>query len=126
MNFPRVLHLLAFSLVLGSGCDDGGEEEEEIPDHERTDAVLAMTGDAAAGMTVFGITCGTAPCHGADGDTPGDAMMLAKPLSEEVPEKTDRELSNIILTGYESMPSQATLTDEQVADVIAFVRGEFG
>ncbi len=128
MTYPRLLHLLAFSLVLGAACDDGGEEEDDGGmDHARTDTVLGLTGDSAAGMTLFPASCGQAPCHGADGNTPGDPMMLAKPFSEEIPAKTDREIVNVVLNGYETMASQAAaLDDQQIADLLAFLRGEYG
>lgn len=130
MTYTRLLHVLALSLVIGSACDDGGDEDDDDgggEDNPRTAGILELTGTATpAGADVFAATCGTAPCHGADGNTPGDPMMLAKDLSEEIPEKTDREIVNIILNGYETMASQATLSDQQVADVLAYVRGEFG
>src|SRR6185503_5535221 len=78
----------------------------------------SLTGDPVAGEAVFGDTC--AVCHGAD----GAGMNNAPSLAVEVPDQTDAELEDIILNGYGDMAAQ-DLTDQEVADVIAYCRETF-
>lgn len=97
---------LAFALVAckdKAGDDTGG-----------------LTGDPDAGAEVFSSTC--AVCHGADGS---GIEGSGSDLNEEVPEFSDAELENIIQNGYEEMPPQG-LTDQELADVIAYLRETFG
>jgi mono/diheme cytochrome c family protein len=82
-------------------------------------------GDAAKGKIVYIRSC--QKCHGADGS--GVAAIAKalkvemKPLgSPEVQKKTDAELKKDITEGTGKMQKVAGLTDEQVADVIAYVR----
>lgn len=102
----------------GDGDDDGGGS-----DNARTDGVLALSGDATAGMTTFTQVCGTSSCHGADGNTPGTPDT--ERLSEAVPTLGDRAIVNVILNGKEAMPPQTQLDDQQIADVLAYVQATF-
>ncbi|MBC8068869.1 MAG: cytochrome c [Deltaproteobacteria bacterium] len=114
-----LLRVAALSIILASlGCDD------EPDHHPRTEGVLALQGDAAAGQSVFTGTCGTTVCHGADGNTPG-TPQTAK-LGDEVPGNPDSFLADIILKGDGPMPPQDQLTDQEIADVIAHLRVLFG
>ena len=83
----------------------------------------AVVGDAVSGETLFG-TC--AGCHGADGTGGSDiGGTPSADLTVRVPAKTDAELEDTIENGFgTAMPSQ--YTDEQdVADVIAYLRATF-
>lgn len=100
------LTLLALALA-GTACNDKGGE----------DSATGIVGDAAAGSAIYTSTC--AACHGADGN-----VNEAK-LTEEVPDKSDAELEDIILNGYDEMPP-VNLEDQEVADVIAYLRQAFG
>jgi mono/diheme cytochrome c family protein len=71
-----------------------------------------------AGEAVFSETC--ANCHGPTG-TEGTAPSLL----EEVPEHSDERLVEIIQFGEEDMPP-IQITDQEIADVLAYVRQEFG
>ena len=99
------IHLLALALGLAACNDKGGD-----------DSSADIVGDAAAGATVYTSTC--ASCHGADGN-----VNEAK-LTEEVPSKTDAELEDIILNGYDEMPPVG-LDETELADVIAYLRQTF-
>ncbi|MCK6521874.1 cytochrome c [Myxococcota bacterium] len=105
---------LAFAVACGdkeTATDSGGDSQ--------VDAILALTGDSTAGATVFSNTC--AGCHGADG-----ASGYAANLVEEIPEKDDAFIVGVIINGYEGgMPAQ-DLSDQEVADVLAYVRATFG
>jgi cytochrome c551 len=85
-------------------------------DPEQVDAVLALTGDTGAGETVYEDEC--LDCHEEDGQGMGGAS-----LPEEVPELTDQELVETILSGPWIMPNFVNLLSEQdVADVHAWLR----
>lgn len=114
----RVFPLLPLLLTLA--CDSGGETEENSA---RIDTIEALDGKSADGQTVFTSVCGTTVCHGADGNTPGTADTVK--LGDEVPEIDDREIIDVIINGEGDMPAQTTLSDQQVADVTAYVRATF-
>ena len=114
------MHLMRWPLLVAgllglAACSDKGSDTG------------ALTGDASAGATEFSNVC--AVCHGADGT---GETGVAPSLVDAVPEYThDSELSDIILNGfdeanpdYPTMPPQ-DLTDQQVADVIAYLRETF-
>jgi mono/diheme cytochrome c family protein len=115
MRFTLLAFTLAFTVACGdkdtgTGGDSGASE---------VDAILALTGDATAGATTFGNVC--AGCHGADG-----ASGYAANLVEEIPSKDDAFIVNIIINGDGGgMPAQ-DLSDQEVADVLAYVRATFG
>lgn len=85
----------------------------------------AAKGDAAAGKDVFTKRC--AMCHGPDasGDTP-----MAKALGTSIPDyrsktvqdMTDADLKKLIVEGKDKMPPQTRLSDDDVANVIAYIR----
>jgi|HubBroStandDraft_6_1064221.scaffolds.fasta_scaffold926992_2 mono/diheme cytochrome c family protein len=85
----------------------------------------AAKGDAAAGKDVFTKRC--AMCHGPDatGDTP-----MAKALGATIPDfrsktvqdMTDADLKKQILEGKNKMPPQSGLSDDDIANVIAYIR----
>ena len=87
---------------------------------------LAQQGDAKAGTAVFAKSCAT--CHGADGNTPKEAiakMLKAEipPLSKsEVQAKSDGDLTKVITEGFQKMKPVKGLTDKDLRNVIAFVR----
>jgi mono/diheme cytochrome c family protein len=88
-------------------------------------AAFAQGGDVPAGKASYDKSCAT--CHGADG-TPKEA--IAKMFKVEIPHlgssevqaKSDEALSKIIVEGYEKMKPVKGLSDNDVANVIAFVR----
>ena len=85
----------------------------------------AAKGDAAAGKVVFTNRC--AMCHGPDasGNTP-----MAKALGATIPDyrsKTvqdmkDADLKKQIVDGKDKMPPQSGLSDDDIANVIAYIR----
>lgn len=81
-------------------------------------------GDAAAGKDAYQKKC--AMCHGADGkgDTPsGKSMKLRDLGSDDVQKQTDAQLIDITANGKGKMPAyKSKLTDEQIKDVVAFIR----
>jgi len=101
------------ALLALAACDKG------------SDSAGSLVGDPVAGEAVFQTTCAQAKCHGPDGsgsDPKSDAADLAK----KVPAKSDAEIEAIITGGFALMPAQSALSDQDVADVIAYLRQEFG
>jgi mono/diheme cytochrome c family protein len=88
-------------------------------------AMRAQKADVKAGQASYTKAC--ASCHSADG-TPKDA--IAKMMKVEmrhlgdpgVQAKTDAELRKDILEGTGKMKAVKSLNDEQVANIIAFLR----
>jgi|GEM_PF-1245817 len=118
--------LLAGSLALATGCDDGGDDgggDGGSGGDDRAATILGLTGDAAAGGQLFaGGSCATDACHGADGIS-GSAMPS---LEMSVPDTDDATIVDSLLNGKGGMPSQASLSDQQLADVLAYVSDTFG
>jgi len=83
------------------------------------------SGDAAAGKAIFKNRCQT--CHGANGE---GNEMLSKALgahipamnSDQVQGKSDDEIKAVITQGKGKMTAIKGLSDEGIANVIAFVR----
>lgn len=99
--------LLGLGLVLGACSGDEGENEGG-----RVDDILALTGDSAAGAGVFADNC--AVCHGADG-TGGSGPDVTS-------EDDEAEVAEVVLFGEEEMtPFDGVLTDQEIADVVAYV-----
>lgn len=121
---PFVIILLAV-LALGlSACGGGAATPTAAP--------AGLGGDAAKGQTLFTGTCSA--CHGPDAT---GITGLGKNLTTStfVAEKTDEELMAFIKTGRPSsdplnttgidMPPKGgnpALTDQDLADIIAFLR----
>jgi mono/diheme cytochrome c family protein len=87
------------------------------------DDTSGITGDATAGEALFSSCAG---CHGADGTGGIDIGGTASAdLTVRVPALSDADLDGVIMDGFgTAMPSQ--YTDEQdVADVIAYLRATF-
>jgi mono/diheme cytochrome c family protein len=115
-----LLLTLSAALFLPACNEEGDDGEGGNIDPARVDAILALPGDAGAGETVFG-RCAAAACHGAD----GNSGSTGAPLRDAVPGLTDEGIVEIVLGGYETMPAQA-LTDQEMADVLVYLRDTFG
>lgn len=92
-------------------------------------AAVAATPDLAAGKAKFQQLCAT--CHGqaGKGDGPAGASLNPKPRDLSVTTKTDAELKTIMTKGGAAAglsptmpPMGATLSDPELANVIAFIR----
>lgn len=85
-------------------------------------APLVWADDAAG---VYKAKC--AMCHGPDakGETPtGKAMKVPNLLSDEIQKKTDAQLIESTTNGKGKMtPFKGKLTDEQIKDLIKYIRG---
>lgn len=120
MRFTLIALTLAFTAACGdkdTATDSGGGDDSGTSE---VDAILALTGDATAGATTFSNVC--AGCHGADG-----ASGYAANLVEVAPTLDDAVIVGTIINGDSTggMPAQ-DLSDQEVADVLAYVRATFG
>jgi mono/diheme cytochrome c family protein len=89
-------------------------------DDAQVDAVLALTGDATVGEQVYTDNC--VDCHEEDGEG-----MKAASLPEEIPGNPDEDIVRNILAGPWIMPNFVKkLDDQQVADVLAYLRATWG
>jgi mono/diheme cytochrome c family protein len=78
------------------------------------------SGDPSAGATVYADNC--ASCHAADG-TGG----IGPDLTQEIESGEEAELESLIRAGAGTMPSfEATLSSEEISDVVAFLVDEWG
>ena len=117
----RLARLSSLALILCAGtlaCDGGDDGGGGACD--RSSGILGLSADEANGATVFANTCGNSGCHGADGIS-GSAPSLAT----AVPAETSDGLACILLAGEGSMPAQDHLSDQDLADVIAYVEATF-
>jgi mono/diheme cytochrome c family protein len=108
--------------------DDGGSDSSGPAGTDDSDSsppkppALELDGDAAAGAEIFQKTCGTAQCHGPDGS---GGSTNAEDLSQVVPKRSDLYIVTVMTDGYLVMPPQR-LADQQMADVLAYLRQEWG
>lgn len=103
---------MAFLVGMTIGCNGGGDE--------RIDEILALTGDAASGESLYAVNC--ASCHGAEGE--GD---IGPSLEEHIPHHDDEYLLTTILDGASGMTAFATLLEpQQHADLLAYLRATWG
>ncbi|MCB9685365.1 MAG: cytochrome c [Alphaproteobacteria bacterium] len=100
----RGVMVAALALLVGCGGDDGGGS--------RVDDIMALTGDAAAGESVFASNC--AVCHGADGTGGTGPDITGESEADEV--------AGYVLDGADGMTAfDGVLSDQEIADVVAYV-----
>jgi mono/diheme cytochrome c family protein len=81
-----------------------------------TSTLTALTGDATTGQSVYGAQC--ASCHGADG-----ASGSARRPTPSVARSDAAAAASTIVSGEDEMPAFAsTLSDQEIADVIAYLK----
>ncbi len=82
--------------------------------------ILGLTGDATAGEMVFSDNaCSVVGCHGPDG-------TVDNPLGPLVMAASDEQIVDTFLNGKGSMPAQSSLSDQELADVLAWLNANFG
>ena len=82
----------------------------------RVDDILALEGDPVNGAEVYAANC--ASCHAADGSGGSGPNIQG--------EDEDAEVAEVVLEGEEDMPAfDGDLTDQEIADVVAYVTGGF-
>jgi mono/diheme cytochrome c family protein len=86
-------------------------------------SVAAAASAASDGAALFKRSC--VPCHGANGsgNTPVGRTLKARDLrSAEVAKLSDEEIATIIKNGKGKMPGFGSMSGEDVASLVAFVR----
>jgi len=112
------LMMMCCSLLVACGGDDGGEGGEGGV-NPRTADVLDLTGDSTEGADVYTNTCGISSCHGPNGN---DGSATAGDLGTLVPMLDEEQMVTTVLDGNGSMPPQSFLSDQDIADVVAYAR----
>jgi mono/diheme cytochrome c family protein len=86
----------------------------------RAGRVLMLIGDPTSGQTIFADRC--TRCHGVE----GLGSVSAPNLFERVPMRDDLSIAVTIIGGRDPMPAWGeTLDDQQLADVVRFLRNNF-
>jgi len=80
-------------------------------------AIAGLDGDRAEGEGVFTAQCKA--CHGAD----ATGLDSAANLIEVTPNMTDEAFATVLLSGKGAMPAWDSLSNETLADVMAYIRG---
>ncbi len=115
--------LLGVALTVGCGGDDEGTSSGGGGGNtSRVDAIAALDGNVTGGQTVYSQTCGLTSCHGPNGN---DGAANAGDLPTLVPTKTKEEIIDIVINGTGDMVPQSQLSDQQVADAVAYVQDQW-
>jgi mono/diheme cytochrome c family protein len=101
------------ALLAFAACGDNGG-----------DSASDLVGNADDGAKVFAATCAQSNCHGPDG-TGSDPSSDADDLNKVVPGLSDAEIESRVTHGFGLM-APVGLNPQETADVIAYVRQEFG
>lgn len=80
---------------------------------ERVRTIVSLTGDVTAGKTLFEGNC--LGCHGASG-TGGSYQVNITNVND------DEKVADIVLSGDGDMPAFDSWSDQEVADVVAYVK----
>lgn len=129
-----VMAFIAVAGLIGCGDDEdatgstgsGGNGGAGGSATGRVADVLALTGDATAGATVFNSSCGQSNCHGADGTA---STTNARDLTTFASTISDARLIQVIIDGSVGQnvmpPLGGQFSDQEIADVVAYVRATF-
>lgn len=89
----------------------------------REQQIVKLTGSASNGAALYTQTCAT--CHGADGKGTSSGVDLHEPAKNDEPTEVVETIlngrSNTAMTAYAN-----TYSDQQVADLYAYIKGTFG
>lgn len=125
-------YIVTLMLLVGLAACGGGDDSADTETGSTDETAVASTGDPAAGKAQYDQIC--IACHGPTGE---GIENLGKPFttSEFLREKNDEEMLAFIKTGRPTgdplnttgvdMPPKGgnpALTDEQILDIIAYIR----
>ena len=106
---PLSLFTLAAAVGVVSGC---------APQEATVDDAALANADPISGESIYIDLCAT--CHGADGmGTPSGSSLLG------ISSSTDQELWDVIFFGTDGMPAYSDLSDQEIADLIAWMRAAY-
>lgn len=103
------LALLSLCALIAACSSDGSA------DPARTQTVLGLTADVTSGKTLYTSNC--ASCHGSDGQSGSARRNVAG-----VADQNASSVVNVMQTGEDEMPSFSGLSDQQLADILGYVR----
>ena len=109
----RILVAIAVSCFLFGAC-----AAESTPAETKYDKIAKLTGDAANGKTIFDSNC--AGCHGADGKSGSAGPNLVEGALTAL---TTAQMAQSVVDGKGIMPAFTQLSNQEVADVVAYVKG---
>jgi mono/diheme cytochrome c family protein len=120
MRLPSLALVSTLALAGCGGTDNSGTDAGT---QTRTQKIAALTGSVTAGGTSFA-NRGCAACHGANGAGTGSGVALQEPLKND----SKAEIIDVLLTGIPgtSMASYSGLEDQEIADLYAYMKSEFG
>ncbi|MEN9799981.1 MAG: Cytochrome oxidase, cbb3-type, subunit [Pseudomonadota bacterium] len=124
MRLSRLVLVSTLALAGCGGTDTPGTDAgTDAGAQTRTQQIAALTGSVTAGGNSFA-NRGCAACHGANGAGTGSGVALQAPLKDESKE----EIIGVLLNGVSgtSMSSYAGLEDQELADLYAYMKAEFG
>ncbi len=98
-------------LSISAGCDSDDEET-------RSSKVLGLEGNRDAGEGIFTMgTCSADGCH--------STAPSSTDLTDVVPNLTSETIVDSLINGKGLMPTQGALSDQQLADVLAYIEETF-
>ncbi len=106
----RFHHLAVSVSLLMVGCGS----ESTSSDDARAATVAALTGDVTAGASVYAANCTN--CHGANGKSGSTRKNVA---SDAAGDRT--QAIKKVINGGGGMPVFASLSDQEIADVVAYL-----
>ena len=120
-----ILPLRIGILIMAMAAFACGDDEDENPTGgggcaSETSAIAALDGVSSTGQPIFASTCGNAACHGANGDD-GPAPNLSTVAAGQ----SVAALVTVVNCGSGNMPALNQLSDQDIADVVAYVRATF-
>jgi len=123
----KTLFVLAVaSLLVGTaacgGGGDGGSGGGGTGGRVDTIAGMVASADATSGASTYNSLCGSSSCHGPNGN---DGAANAGDLPTSIPMHDDTYVIDIIINGKGNMPAQSQLSDQEVADVVAYCNETF-
>lgn len=116
---------MTLGLMTVMACDGGAETTDSTADTDAASDTDTTSGeivaDAAAGAEVYGDAC--IVCHKVDGMGGGTHPDLVAYASAN----TAADVQDFVENGGSGMPAfGSTLTEQEIADVVAYVMSEFG
>jgi mono/diheme cytochrome c family protein len=116
--FAVSLLVAVMALSMAACSSDDGSDGGDSGTATRAGKVAALTGDQTAGKTTYEAQCGG--CHKADGTgNNGPNIISGTKAALSV-----TAVATAIIDGKGSMPAFNTLSDQEIANTVAYVQGQ--
>lgn len=113
MRTSLFMPLAALALALG-GCGSDSDTGDDDASDSRVTTISGLTGTASSGKTVYDGNCTS--CHGTDAKSGSAGVNLATYTKGNKNDAIEQ-----ILEGGDGMSSFSSLSDQEVADVVAYL-----